>query len=130
MNKVYVTWQQVKNYIDNVAKFIESEQMKCSGIYGVPRGGLVLATMLSYRLNKPLLQAPAKDCIIIDDIADTGKSLCHYTDTETNFNKYFITTMFYAEYNSCVAPDLCESIKHPDSWIVFPWEYDFGGDYT
>lgn len=124
MNKVFVTWEEVETFIDQVGKYIWLNNKHYTGVYGVPRGGIVLATMLSYNLDIPLLLAPIKGCLIIDDIADTGKSLCHYRDTETNFNKYDIITMYYADWNSSVVPDLYFKLKEEDTWIVFPWEYD------
>lgn len=46
----------------------------------------------------------ADGCIIIDDISDTGRSLYHFTENRSQFNKYFITTMFYVK-DSLVKPD-------------------------
>ena len=50
-------------------------QNSCSGVYGIPRGGLFLAVALSYRMGLPLLRDPARRCIIVDDLFDTGESL-------------------------------------------------------
>ena len=118
MNKICVSWADVEDYIDVFAKRVAN--LKPSGVYGVPRGGLILATMLSYKLNIPLLQAPTKNCIIIDDIADSGRTLCHFTENDTQFNKYMITTMYYHERSS-VIPDWFYAVK-TDEWIEFPWE--------
>lgn len=118
-NKVYVTWEDVTNYVDQVASNIK---FKPSGVYGIPRGGLILAVLLSHKLDIPLLMAPAKDCIVIDDIADSGRTLLHYTENDTQFNRYFITTMYYHE-RSQVKPDFYLNLKN-DKWIVFPWEVE------
>lgn len=120
--KVYVTWDQVEEYIDSVVEKLADKNMldNISGVYGVPRGGLILATLLSYRLNIPLLLAPAKNCVIIDDIADSGRTLQHFTENDTQFNKYYITTMFYHD-RSVVVPDYYK-FKKDNLWIVYPWE--------
>lgn len=120
VNKVYVSWEDMETYINEVIKDIKNKNIKPSGVYGIPRGGLIIATLLSYKLDIPLLTAPAKDCIIIDDIADSGRSLCHYTENDTQFNKYYITTMYYHE-RSMVKPHFYLYLKE-DKWIVFPWE--------
>lgn len=120
VEKVYVSWQDMETYINELIKDIKNKNIKPTGVYGIPRGGLIIATLLSYKLDIPLLTAPAKDCIIIDDIADSGRSLCHYTENDTQFNKYYITTMYYHQ-RSMVKPDFYLYLKE-DSWVVFPWE--------
>lgn len=120
--KIYVTWDEVTNFVNNLVKYFDECEIKPCGVYGIPRGGLILATLLSYKMNIPLLMAPADGCVIIDDIADSGRSLCHYTENDTQFNKYFIATLYYHQ-RSTVQPDYTEFEK-TDEWIVFPWEYD------
>ena len=112
MNAEYLDWMDVEAYIDRVKAYCIPRHFK--GIYGIPRGGLVLAVMVSYRTGLPLLQAPARDCLIIDDIADSGKTLLHYKE-----KGYAITTMCYKE-TSQVEPDMYH--KKTTDWIVFPWE--------
>lgn len=104
MQKVYVTWEEINSYLNAVIEDIKKKNLKPSGVYGLPRGGLVFATWLSYKLNIPLLLNAAENCIIIDDIADTGRSLYHFTNNRTQFNKYYITTMYYVN-DSLVKPD-------------------------
>lgn len=118
--KEYVTWKDIENYIEQVAKYYENSNI--TGVYGIPRGGLIFAVMLSHRMNIPLLQAPCKDCIIIDDISDTGESLLHYQNNSSGNEKlkYHITTMFYRE-GSLVKPEYYSNLKE-DKWIIYPWE--------
>ena len=120
--KIYVTWDEVTNFVEKLSKYLDECNIKPTGVYGIPRGGLILATLLSYKMNIPLLMAPADGCVIIDDIADSGRSLCHYTQNDTQFNKYFIATLYYHK-RSIVEPNYTEFEK-TDEWIVFPWEYD------
>jgi len=122
MAKVYVTYAQIHEYIDLVAEDLNKRNIKPTGVYGPPRGGLVFATLLSYKLNIPLLLNAAEGCVIIDDIADSGRTLLHFTENDTQFNKYYITTMYYHE-RSLVKPTFYLHEKKND-WIVFPYEYD------
>lgn len=112
--KDFVRWDDVNTYIEVLANKLRS--MSLSGVYGIPRGGCVLAVMLSYKLGIPLLMAPLKNCVVIDDIADTGKTLLHYAEKKD----YYITTMFYHK-QSLVVPDFWYAQKE-DNWIVYPWE--------
>ena len=117
-----VTWSDVGDYLNRIAERIDPHDY--SGVYGIPRGGLVLAAWLSHKLYLPLLFAPSPNCIIIDDICDSGETLLHYVRNSSNpdaNNNYFITTMFYKENNLEIKPDFYYKNKE-DNWIVFPWE--------
>lgn len=128
--KRYVKWFEVKQYIDNLVERLKNDEYfhleECPGIFTFPRGGFILATLLSYKLDLPILSNPAKNCIIIDDIIDTGITMKKYSDL-VNDKNYFITAMFMkdnqleeeAEYQ-CFA-NYFEFIKK-DEWIVYPWE--------
>ena len=128
--KRYVKWWEVKQYIDNLVERLKTDEYfhleECPGIFTFPRGGFILATLLSYKLDLPILSNPAKNCIIIDDIIDTGITMKKYSDLMNDKN-YFITAMFMkdnqlaeeAEFQ-CFA-DYFEFIKK-DEWIVYPWE--------
>ena len=122
MEKVYVTYEQINEYIDNVVQDLKKRGIKPTGVYGPPRGGLIFATLLSYKMDIPLLLNASKGCVIIDDIADSGRTLLHFTENDTQFNKYYITTMYYHE-RSAVKPDYYMNLKK-DRWIVYPYEYD------
>ena len=119
-----VTWEQVNDYLNNIVKNVST--IDCTGVYGIPRGGLVLAAWLSHKLYVPLLSAPSPNCIIIDDICDSGESLMHYArQSSTPANEkdkgYFITTMYYRHNDLGIEPDYYFALKG-DKWIVFPWE--------
>lgn len=91
------------------------------GVFGMPRGGLVLAVYLSHRLKLPLLLAPTRQSLVVDDIADTGKTLQHYRDIGC-----FIVTPYYHP-DSIVVPDVWlhqkpRNTEEKEMWIIFPWE--------
>lgn len=109
---ISVKRSDVDEYIDELSFKLPKN---VTGVYGVPRGGLVLAVMLSYKCNIPLLQAPCEGCVVIDDIADTGTTLEHYKE-----KGYYIATMFYHK-QSKVVPDFWKHEKQ-NEWIIFPWE--------
>ena len=46
MNNVeHIDWEQVENFVERVYSIAELNNRKFSGVYGLPRGGLVLAVM-------------------------------------------------------------------------------------
>lgn len=122
MKREYVSWKEVEEFILELSAAIKKKGHLPTGVYGVPRGGLCIATLLSYELDIPLLMAPAKGCIIVDDIADSGRTLLHYTQNDTQFNDYYIATMYYCD-RSIVKPDFFLHLKR-NEWVVFPWGRD------
>lgn len=115
-----VDWAQLENYVEKLAESIQNKMTKVTGVYGLPRGGLVPAVMLSHKLNVPLLLAPCEGCIIVDDIADTGVTLKHYAE------KGFKIAVLWYKPRSVVVPDFYavkdSRGKMGGAWIVFPWE--------
>ena len=48
--KHYVSWKDVEQFVNEVTSQFNG---KVNGVYGLPRGGLVLAVILSHKLNVP-----------------------------------------------------------------------------
>lgn len=118
--KIHITWKDMEEFVDSLIEEMNKQNFKPCGVYGIPRGGMILATLISYKLDIPLLLNASKNCLIVDDIADSGRTLLHFTENDTQFNKYFIATMFYHK-RSIVKPTYYKFEKN-DKWIVFPWE--------
>lgn len=121
MAKVYVTWEDVTEFVNAVSEKYADEHF--CGVYGFPRGGLVIAIMLSHKLNIPLLSAPSKGCLIVDDICDSGETLLHYTKNSSKSDDHEFTTctMYYKRNSLKVVPDFYK-MRKGKNWIVFPWE--------
>ena len=129
--KEFVTWEEVESFVNLVADYVKNsssyKKYPVTGVYGLPRGGLVLAVMLSHKLNIPILTAPACGCVIVDDICDSGESLLHYVKDTSGIDPkdkaYTIATMYYKENDLGIEPDIWASWKG-NKWIVFPWEME------
>lgn len=115
-----IDWNKLDEYVQVLADKITKYEKPVTGVYGLPRGGLVPAVMLSHKLNAPLLLAPCKGCIVVDDIADTGVTLQHFAD-----NGYRIAVIWYKPCSK-VVPDYyaVKSTRKTfgGAWVVFPWE--------
>ncbi len=119
--KEFVSWDQVESFVDDVIKRYEFSGI--TGVYGIPRGGMIMAVRISYKMDIPLLMAPYKGCLIIDDISDTGETLIHYDRNTSGGGEskgYHIVTMYYRK-GSLVVPEFYKFTKE-EKWIVFPWE--------
>jgi len=104
--KDYVGWGQWDENVSKLCKVIKKEYLF---VYGIPRGGVTLSTMISHRLGIPMvsdapgywmldwyhwrmkqgidLQSTCKNILIVDAICDTGKTLDYMTkDIGDNVN--------------------------------------------
>ena len=95
------------------------------GIYGVPRGGLPIAVLLSNRLGLPLLMAPTKQCIVCDDILDSGKMMDvlyekYCRDSSSRIFVWYINEERKAE---CRERQIYYvRTKKAKDWVQFFWE--------
>lgn len=113
------TWQEFDKAVSKLEKETKHLVPFIKNIYGLPRGGLILAVALSHRINKPILfdkSKISKNTLVVDDISDTGKQLKillkdkEYLRTITlciNKNTKFIPSYYSLKINQ---------------WIRFPWE--------
>ena len=76
----YFTWSDFDKSVDHIAD--RFKYFDLSGIYGVPRGGLCLAVALSHKLDLELIDKPAKNSLIVDDIYETGITLINFKNIE------------------------------------------------
>jgi GTP cyclohydrolase I len=82
-----------------------------SGVYGIPRGGVLVAHILSEELDIPFQEKPDKHSLIVDDLIDSGESLSKYSD-----NRKAVL------YRKPYSPLICDSIETIDDWIEFFYE--------
>ena len=67
--KKYITWNDVDKFVETISTKYKN---KINGVYGLPRGGLTLAVMISNVMDIPMLASPCKGCLIVDDICSAG----------------------------------------------------------
>ena len=116
--KEFISWNLIDEAVTDIAFNIKNTNQDFKGIYGIPRGGLILAVMLSHKLDLPLIMSKDEldeNSIIIDDIADTGKTLLDFVEYES----YVVT--IHEHEQSLIKPDY-SVIDKGDKWIVYPWE--------
>jgi len=141
------TWEQIYELLLNLAYHIRKTRFKPDIIVGVSRGGWLPARIMSDLLENPELanvkaefylsvaetkgepvitqpvsvSVKGKKVLIVDDVADTGKSLALVREhlKEQGAIEVKIATIYYKPW-SIVAPDWFE--KKTSHWIIFPWE--------
>ena len=119
MNKEYMTWGQ---FDDACHKLVEKlKYNKFKNIFGIPRGGLVVAVKLSHLLDIPLItdmKDSTYNTLVVDDIADSGNTLKPYKSEDF----YLCVATLYYHKQSIVIPDFWIYEKKKDSYVIFPWE--------
>ena len=141
------TWSQVYEILMELEKKIRMENFYPDVVVGVVRGGLIPARILvdlletpqfvtlqieHYRgiavaRDMPTLKQPISSSVwnrkvlVVDDIADTGKSLrIAISHLEKQGAKQTKTATLYYKPSSELVPDFYERQTH--NWVVFPWE--------
>ena len=110
----YMSWGLFERGCLSLAK--KAQSFDVENVYGLPRGGLVPAVKLSHVLELPLLtdaKKIGKRTLIVDDIADSGKTLSAFKEQRK-------ATLYYCR-KSTVVPDAW-AYEKTDCWVVFPWE--------
>ena len=141
------TWDQIYDMLLNLADKIREDHFHPDVIVGISRGGWPPARVMSDLLGKPelanvrvefysgiaetksepIISQPVstsvrdKDVLVMDDVADTGKSLRLVKDCveKEGARSIKIATIYYKPWSEIV-PDYYE--KETTRWVVFPWE--------
>jgi hypoxanthine phosphoribosyltransferase len=117
VNKKRISWEKVGNMIDELGKKIKKSKIKFDGVYGIPRGGLPMAVILSHELNIPVLLYPTKNTLVVDDISDNGFTLQRIKNKK-------IATLYSTKWTVTKPDWFIDMKKSKDDWIIFPWEKD------
>lgn len=97
-------------YIKDVAELAKQiDASKYKNIYGIPRGGVLVALELSKHLGLPVADDPTEDSLIVDDLIDSGRTLAIYPNHDT--------AVIYRKKNSPKLETFCA--REVDGWIVF-----------
>ena len=82
-NKSFLSWDDVEVLVKKLCDKILISKLEIKDIWGLPRGGLIPAVMISHKLGIPMTKGTiTPDTLIIDDICDSGVTFANY------FEKY------------------------------------------
>ena len=142
-----VSWREVEEGCAEIAEKMRRDGIEVDVIVGILRGGWIPARLLSdylgvssmgaleikfYRgvgetMEHPVVTQPLildvrdKVVLVVDDVADTGKTL----NVAVNFLSHYgprkiITATLYLKPWSIHKPDYYA--RETDAWIIFPWD--------
>ena len=119
--KIKYTYFQFEKDLKRIVNELKPNLRSIKNIYGIPRGGIVLATHLSYRTGKPLLFNKNKidrNTLVVDDISDSGRTLKETLRDKKCFRVISIFTTPHTKF----PPNFFCRIKKKTDWVIFPWE--------
>ena len=120
MEKFYVTWDEIEELVDLLAKQIIKSGHQIEYIFGLQRGGLIPAVMLSHKLSIPMTQELTRqNILVVDDICDSGKTFMDIIQ-KNPFNLF--ASLHYKPHTSKIIPDAYGNEFYSDAWLVYPWE--------
>ena len=114
-NKIQVSWWDMTDIIKDLVDKIPFEVPLADSVYGIPRGGLIPAVMLSHSLKLPLVDKIGKNTLVVDDMSDSGVTL-------SKMPGQFTAVLFHKPHTSCFTPNVWSRLHEGDEWLVFPWE--------
>ena len=117
--KIYF-WSDIDDMVKGLSKKIKKLDPQPLYIYGIPRGGLVPAVLLSHQTGikyKPSKSLINSNTLVIDDICDSGETL---EKIKTLYPDCLTLTLF-TKTSASIQPDIYGKVTGED-WIEFPWE--------
>lgn len=112
--KLFSYWDDIETVINEIVDKLNELKLPIDSVYGIPRGGLIPAVILSHKLDLPLTLTPTENTLIVDDISDTGVTLSQ--------NDYKYTVTLHMRKGSTYEPTIYGRFIDSDKWIVYPWE--------
>jgi uncharacterized protein len=120
MEKFYVTWEEVEELVDLLAKQIAQSGYQIEYIFGLQRGGLIPAVMLSHKLGIPMTQDPNRqNILIVDDICDSGET---FKEFFLEYPHSIFACLHFKPHTSDFNPTFSANMFLSDAWLVYPWE--------
>lgn len=103
---IIISWSMIYTAIDNILNQLDNKKYS---VYGIPRGGQVVAGMLGFCNERiEVVNAPEFADIIVDDLYDSGKTYEHW-------KKMYPEKDFYFLFDK-------RDRKYMNHWLIFPWE--------
>lgn len=123
VEKIQISWEDFGKVLKELKQKIINSGKKYKYVYGIPRGGVIIALYLSHKLNLKYLTLQhdylddynIEEVLIVDDIADTGETL-------KEFMNFDIATIYRTPWSKINPTYSVWNKTNKDTWIIFPWE--------
>ena len=135
--RIHYTWNEFDEDIGKLANnAIRNEKLfKCkyTHIYGIPRGGLVVAVALSHRLERKFIENKkdiekinnyVEKVLVVDEICDSGNTLIGFLKSIKKGEEMATLVIHYRE-GSFYEPTFRRIEIKTQQFVVYPWEGAF-----
>lgn len=102
-----ISWDEVMRMSIQLSK-----KMRGKHIWGVPRGGSIVAAIMSFH-DCVLVDAITEADVVVDDIADSGRTLQELRSP---------TAVLVVRSSACYKPTFWTAILDTSAYVLFPWE--------
>jgi len=116
-NKIHLSWDDVDRLVDILCEKIITELPNIDSVFGLKRGGLIPAVMVSHKLGLPWSDVMLPNTLVIDDICDSGFTL-------KNTVGCYTAVLHHKPHTACYTPNIHAKIHEGDEWLKYPWEMD------
>jgi len=122
--KRLILWTDCLELARKIKADIESGQHKFNSIYGIPRGGMAVAVILSHQLELPIVDRTGinAETLIVDDISDSGNTLDDISYLFVKWHSEMVCAVLYQRNGTEYEADYVGEYIDNNDWIVFPWE--------
>jgi hypoxanthine phosphoribosyltransferase len=113
MSRQVLTWKDFDTGCSKLARWARPHNFEA--VYGIPRGGLIVAVRLSHLLDIPMMtERPRgiRNILVVDDIVDGGKTMSRFASYQRAALVYNMEGNGYVD---------CFAIKKK-AFVKFPWE--------
>ena len=113
--KIVLSWGDINDIVNELCQKIPLDLPLIDSVYGIPRGGLIPAVLISHKLDLPYVNFIGKNTLVVDDICDSGVTL-------KKSPGQFTAVLFHKPHTSIFTPDVWSREHTGNEWIVYPWE--------
>jgi len=112
--KLKIRWNEVYALCEALSSRLDERGIK--KVYGIPRGGIVPATIIAEKLEAKVTDNLNEADLIVDDLIDSGSTYERYKRNDTPF------AVLYGNKNFLFPGTIYSGAAKPDAWLEFPWE--------
>lgn len=125
VKKSYVSWEDIELDVQKIVAQVSDVDY----VVGIPRGGLIIAVMISHKLGiKHMtidhlekleefgLDIDKKKILVVDDISDSGQTLKRF------IKEGYTTATLDVRHTTVAIPEHYANLINNADWIVYPWE--------
>ena len=113
-----VSWHDVETRLEEVKGEVAR---KYDSLFGIPRGGLIVALLLSYKTGLPVVLDLARitlKTLVVEDIIHTGDTIGRLLRAQGSSYPPDIFTLYIRTKKYALA----FPAKQTRDWLIFPWE--------